>query len=120
MTAIHRRGPGDIWQGLWEPYLIADEAPGKIPDQVRNDDEVQVRNDGFVIPSPEGAKESHSLLPVATNVRHQLTHQTIHADLWLCETPERPDLPEDFIWIPESALPDYALPRLVQILLADL
>ena len=112
MTAIHRRGPGDIWQGLWEPYLIADEAPGKIPDQVRND--------GFVIPSPEGAKESHSLLPVATNVRHQLTHQTIHADLWLCETPERPDLPEDFIWIPESALPDYALPRLVQILLADL
>ena len=21
-VAIHRRGPGDIWQGLWEPYLI--------------------------------------------------------------------------------------------------
>jgi A/G-specific adenine glycosylase len=24
--AIHRRGAGDIWQGLWEPWL-ADEAP---------------------------------------------------------------------------------------------
>jgi A/G-specific adenine glycosylase len=21
-TAIHRRGPGDIWQGLWEPLLV--------------------------------------------------------------------------------------------------
>ncbi|MDT3366979.1 MAG: A/G-specific adenine glycosylase [Bacteroidota bacterium] len=21
-TAIHRRGPGDIWQGLWEPFLL--------------------------------------------------------------------------------------------------
>ena len=21
-TAIHRRGPGDIWQGLWEPWLV--------------------------------------------------------------------------------------------------
>ena len=25
-TAIHRRGPGDIWQGLWEP-LLTDEVP---------------------------------------------------------------------------------------------
>ena len=25
-TAIHRRGPGDIWQGLWEPWL-SDEVP---------------------------------------------------------------------------------------------
>ncbi|MDO4986080.1 MAG: A/G-specific adenine glycosylase, partial [Prevotella sp.] len=24
-TAIHRRGPGDIWQGLWEPMLLDDE-----------------------------------------------------------------------------------------------
>ena len=22
--AIHRRGEGDIWQGLWEPYNISD------------------------------------------------------------------------------------------------
>jgi len=25
-VAIHRRGPGDIWQGLWEPWLV-DEVP---------------------------------------------------------------------------------------------
>ena len=26
MTAIHRRGEGDIWQGLYEPWLV-DEIP---------------------------------------------------------------------------------------------
>ena len=25
-TALRRRGPGDIWQGLWEP-LLTDEVP---------------------------------------------------------------------------------------------
>jgi len=25
--AIHRRGPGDIWQGLWEPWLTDDVPP---------------------------------------------------------------------------------------------
>jgi A/G-specific adenine glycosylase len=28
MTAIHRRGKGDIWQGLYEPLLVP-EAPAK-------------------------------------------------------------------------------------------
>ena len=27
-VAIHRRGPGDIWQGLWEPWLT-DEVPSE-------------------------------------------------------------------------------------------
>ena len=26
-VAIHRRGPGDIWQGLWEPWLADAEIP---------------------------------------------------------------------------------------------
>ena len=26
-VAIHRRGPGDIWQGLWEPWLTDDVPP---------------------------------------------------------------------------------------------
>ncbi len=27
-TAIHRRGPGDIWQGLWEPLLVGQAPAG--------------------------------------------------------------------------------------------
>ena len=26
--AIHRRGPGDIWQGLWEPWLTEEVPDG--------------------------------------------------------------------------------------------
>ena len=53
-----------------------------------------------------------------SGIRHQLTHQTLHAALYLLETDERPPLPGGFIWIPEAALGDYALPRLVERLLA--
>ena len=93
MTAIHRRGPGDIWQGLWEPVMS--EA---------------------TLPSPVSLHPS----PVRLNVRHILTHQVIVADFYLCETAERPTLPSDYIWIPEADVDHYAVPRLVELLLESL
>ena len=30
-TAIRRRGPGDIWQGLWEPWLTDEVPAGAVP-----------------------------------------------------------------------------------------
>ena len=90
-TAIHRRGPGDIWQGLWEPLSV-------IPSEV------------------EG-----SLTLLRSGVKHQLTHRTIYADFYLWECSERPSLPSDYIWVAESAfLSDYGKPRLVELLLAAL
>ena len=90
-TAIHRRGPGDIWQGLWEPLSV-------IPSEV------------------EG-----SLTLLRSGVKHQLTHRTIYADFYLLECSERPSLPSDYIWVAESAfLSDYGKPRLVELLLAAL
>ena len=85
MTAIRRRGAGDIWQGLWEPWLV-DEVPEKV-----------------------------KLL--RHNVKHVLTHRVLYADFYLLETDERPSLPDDYIWIKESELDDYAKPRLIEILL---
>ena len=85
MTAIRRRGAGDIWQGLWEPWLV-DEVPVKA-----------------------------KLL--RQNVKHVLTHRVLYADFYLLETDERPLLPDDYIWIKESELDDYAKPRLIEILL---
>lgn len=85
---LHRRGPGDIWQGLWEPWLT---------DAV-----------------PAGAR------PVARSVRHQLTHRTLLADLWLWEPADRPALPEGYAWIDEAALDRYAKPRLFERLLEKL
>lgn len=97
-VAIHRRGAGDIWQGLWEPYLV------------------------------EGAKNSEdSLFSLCSkssllrqNVKHVLTHRILYADFYLLQVDERPELPDDYIWIPESRLDDYAVPRLVERLLENL
>ena len=84
-TAIHRRGAGDIWQGLYEPWLT-DEVPN-----------------GAVL--------------LCQNVKHVLTHRVLYADFYLLEVSEKPLLPVDYIWIPESDIDNYALPRLIEILL---
>ena len=90
-TAIHRRGPGDIWQGLWEPWLVdSSEA------------------------IPRGA------VLIRQNVKHILTHRILLADFYLLEVGERPVLPSDYIWIKETELDDYAVPRLIEILLESL
>ena len=86
-TAIHRRGAGDIWQGLWEPPCV------------QNDDLLK------------NSKLLHS------NVKHVLTHRILLADFYLLECDERPPLPDDFIWIPESDISQYGVPRLVELLL---
>ena len=85
-TAIHRRKAGDIWQGLWEPVLI----------------------EGGLLPNWQG---KWTLL--CKDVKHQLTHRLIHADFYLLETEQRPDLPEDYIWIDEDKFNEYAHPQLI-------
>lgn len=93
-TAIRRRPAGDIWQGLWEPFLA--EEPDRIP------------------------HFNGALTLLRQNVRHVLTHQVILADFYLLETNQKPTLPADFIWIPESDIDRYALPRLVELLIQTL
>jgi A/G-specific adenine glycosylase len=87
-TAIHRRPAGDIWQGLYEPWLTE-----KVPS-------------GAVLQ--------------CQHVKHVLTHRILYADFWLWETDERPALPDDYFWIAEEELDNYAVPRLIEILLETL
>ena len=91
MTAIHRRPSGDIWEGLWEPLL-------------------QEETEDFPY-----IKGTFTLL--RQGVKHVLTHQIIYADFYLINTTEKPQLPDSFIWIPESELSHYALPRLIERLI---
>ena len=103
-TAIHRRGPGDIWQGLYEPFLI---------------DNGQWTMDNW-------AAQHHCQLSIincqllAKQVKHVLTHRILYADFYLLEVSEKPSLPADYIWIPEADIDNYALPRLIEILLESL
>ena len=91
--AIRRRPAGDIWQGLWEPLLI-ENAP---------------------IPPFDG-----TLTLLRQKVKHVLTHRVLYADFYLLEATAKPTLPSEFIWIPESDLDRYALPRLIEILTQSL
>lgn len=92
--AIHRRGEGDIWQGLWEPYNVSDLS---------------------ALPT-FGAP----LVLKAKDVKHVLTHRILLADFYLLETKKRPLLPDDYIWIKESEISEYGIPRLIEILLEKL
>ena len=87
-TAIRRRGAGDIWQGLWEPVLV--DAESAVPPAARL---------------------------LRKKVKHVLTHRVLYADFYLLETDQQPELPSDYIWISETDLDNYALPRLIEILI---
>lgn len=92
-TAIRRRGEGDIWQGLWEPYVVG-ETPGTL-------------------------EKAPALVVLRRNVKHVLTHRVILADFFLLETGSRPVLPEDYIWVREVDIDSYAVPRLIEIMLEE-
>lgn len=103
-TAIHRRGEGDIWQGLYEPLLIEN---GEF-----------LINNSCVPPVASDQRSSAQL--IKKNVKHVLTHRILWTDFYLWEPAERPQLPEDYFWIKEAELDDYAKPRLIEILLDSL
>ena len=90
-VAIRRRGEGDIWQGLWEPYNVSDMEE---------------------LPSFDAP-----LRLLAKGVKHVLTHRILLADFYLLETGCRPSLPEDYIWVKETDIEEYGVPRLIEIML---
>lgn len=126
MTAIHRRGEGDIWQGLWEPFNASDitEATASIASAQASPSSAKF--------SPSSAKLSpfkselaaslhlsnvDGLQLLAQDVKHVLTHRILFADFYLLETEARPQLPDDYIWIKEEEIEDYGIPRLIELML---
>lgn len=93
-VAIHRRGEGDIWQGLWEPFNASDMQD---------------------LPT-----FGSSLVLIAKDVKHVLTHRILLADFYLLELDKRPVLPEEYMWIKESDIEQYGVPRLIEIMLEKL
>ena len=103
-TAIRRRGPGDIWQGLFEPLVT---------DQRLIGDACDCRHSGLDPESPPPQL-------LKSGVKHQLTHRTLIVDFYLWEPAAEPALPEGYVWIEEAELDRYAKPRLFELLLKEL
>ena len=93
-VAMHRRGAGDIWQGLWEPVLIEDG---------------QSHEMSSLFSAPR-------LQLIKKGVKHVLTHRILMADFYLMETAEQTMLPDGYQWVSEDELDRYGVPRLVELL----
>lgn len=125
-TAIHRRGEGDIWQGLWEPFNASD-----IADACASPSSAQASLSSTKFSTSltklssfkkELAADLHlsnvdALQLLAQDVKHVLTHRILLADFYLLETDAHPQLPDDYIWIKEEEIEDYGIPRLIELML---
>ena len=95
---LRRRGKGDIWQGLYEPYLIEfPEAP---------DDEAALN----AIQSITDRRKSIKL--IAKGLKHVLTHRRLWIDCYQMKVEEVPLLP-DYIKIGKAERANYATPKIV-------
>ena len=114
-TAIMRRPAGDIWQGLWQPLLI--EASG---DKALTAIETLLAQVSNAAETKTQHGEQATLTLLQQGVKHVLTHRIIYADFYRLNTPVKPTLPDGYIWIPETHLDRYALPRLVERLIDNM
>ena len=78
------------------------------------------RVDGADLEVVREGLEVRGMLEIKKNFKHVLTHRVLYADFWLWETNERPTLPDDYFWIKESDIDQYAVPRLIELLLNEL
>lgn len=125
-TAIHRRGDGDIWQGLWEPFNASDiaEACASPSSAQASLSSIKFSTSLTKLSSfkKELAADLHlsnvdALQLLAQDVKHVLTHRILLADFYLLETDAHPQLPDDYIWIKEEEIEDYGIPRLIELML---
>ena len=102
-TFIYKRGPGDIWQHLYELPLVETDGPveeGRLLESEayrRLVDGVQVL----------------SVRQVAAEVKHVLSHRVIHASCHELLIPPGARLNGDFLKVSTADLQNFAVPRLV-------
>ena len=98
---LHRRGAGDIWQGLYEwPLLEFDHAATW----------QEVQSHPFILNHlPEGGTWKQ----LARQCKHVLTHRVIWADCYWVTYSHPLPLPPGFIVVQPEELERYAMPRLL-------
>lgn len=98
---LHRRGAGDIWQGLYEwPLLEFDHAATW----------QEVQSHPFIL---NHLPEDGTWKQLARQCKHVLTHRVIWADCYWVTYPHPLPLPPGFIVVQPEELERYAMPRLL-------
>lgn len=109
-TILQKRGNGDIWRSLYQFPMVESDRPQSEPDLIGKHFKriMMEMNSDF---SGRTIKFK-SLSPV---IRHQLTHQNIHARFIHVEIRPMPrSVPVGYILIPAGRFSDYPVPRLIQ------
>lgn len=102
---LHRRPAGDIWQGLYEPFLIETKAPLSL--------------DAALQFLPKHLQKGTVRL-VAQDLKHLLTHRRLHADCYAIALPDGTPPPDGYMAVPLNERDEYAVPALVMRLYQSL
>ena len=107
-TWLKKRPAGDVWQGLYEPFLV--ETPQAVLSAAALQQAV-ARQSGGVFPQ----KALFTL--VAAPVKHILSHRKILAQLYKVVLPPSAPVPPGFVRVPKAQVFQYPVSRLVNLLL---
>ena len=99
---LHRRGKGDIWQGLYEPYLLEFDQPPTDKDIVE-----KIKGIPFC--------QAATLEPIAKGVKHVLTHRRLWIDCYRIRLITLPEF-EGYIAVDKERRDEFATPRVVTTL----
>ncbi len=121
---VHRRGKGDIWQGLWEYYVEEDgesntplfsntcktsSSTWKGSENCQTSSSLQPSNS---LQTSAGSQNSSVIQPPAFTLRHQLTHQLLTCDFHIVQLDQEPDrLPSDYECITWKEWQKKAVPK---------
>jgi len=108
-TILIQRGKKDIWEGLYELPMIESGGP-------LSDEEIVQKMSAHILQEsdPEYIRRPVGIGELSTPVRHQLSHQTIHARFLQVQMDLLPHpLPEKWQSVPLEQLDRYAMPRLI-------
>ena len=101
--AIRQRITNDIWQNLFEFFLI------------ESSKKTALKKQPLLFKKAYGLKEVKCNMDEdAIHFKQRLSHQIIHFQIIQCEVSERTPLPEDFIWVEIAELKKYPFPRTLQ------
>lgn len=116
-TALFRRNGRDIWNGLYEPYLVYDETGIKQEKRMKSASQASDSYTKVIgVLEQTGILGNDDLSVLATGIRHQLTHRTLICDFYLLRLSQKPDCSlflRQPTWVSLSESDNYAMPQLI-------
>lgn len=105
---LRKRSGKDIWQNLFEFYLIESTKLFDTTELLSHPDLISVLK-----------KNTFQLLTFSPVCRQVLSHQLLEGKFFHFRLTANPNLPTDFISVPATSLNDYPFPRYIQSYLKD-